>query len=344
MLFGRDLTKTLTDKEQLFPMPNKLGIRTRMLITLLFVATSSPAADWLTLGHDPQRSGWANEETKPAVGKLAGLELKWKMQVKNEPRCLTALTAPLVATDVSTAQGRKTLVYVEGSSNNISAMDAASGGIVWTREFESSVLPEREGMLIDFNLLDQRAMPRTGPATARQKLSSQDAHSLQGDALFADEATGDFRAKSNSPALSLGFVNFNMDDFGVQSPKLKAIARQPVLPLRSSDTKPTPSETRGREVAVWADAKVRNFVGVGEVSVAGSPSATGVILLEVPDTNDAAIAGFLAGDVLLASDGKPIKELKDLLQDWQQNVAGRAASVTILRIQQESTIMIMLKP
>jgi len=69
-----------------------------------------------------------------------------------------------------------------------------------------------------------------------------------------------------------------------------------------------------------------------------------VILLEVPDTSDAAKAGLFAGDVLLAFNGKPIKELKDLLQDTQQNVAGKAASVTILRFQQESTIMIMLKP
>jgi len=69
-----------------------------------------------------------------------------------------------------------------------------------------------------------------------------------------------------------------------------------------------------------------------------------VILLEVPDTSDAAKAGFSAGDVLLAFNGKPIKELKDLLQDTHQNVAGKPASVTILRFQQESTILIMLKP
>jgi hypothetical protein len=81
--------------------------------------------------------------------------------------------------------------------------------------------------VIDFNLLHQPAMPQTSPATALQKLSSQDAHSPQGDALFSDRATGDYKVKSNSPALSLGFVNFNMDDFGVQSPKLKAIARKP---------------------------------------------------------------------------------------------------------------------
>src|SRR4029077_6098183 len=97
---------------------------------------------------------------------------------------------------------------------------------------------------IDFNLLYQPAMPQTTSPTALQKLSSQDAHSLQGDALFVDEATGDYRVKSNSPALSLGFVNFSMDDFGVRSPKLKAIALQPVVPLRSSLTTPTLSETR----------------------------------------------------------------------------------------------------
>jgi serine protease Do len=89
---------------------------------------------------------------------------------------------------------------------------------------------------------------------------------------------------------------------------------------------------------------VRNIVGLGEVSAAGTPGETGVILLEVPDTSDAAKAGFFAGDVLLAFNGKPIKELKDLLQDTKQNVAGKTASVTILRYQQESTIMIMLKP
>src|SRR5260370_23027687 len=100
---------------------------------------------------------------------------------------------------------------------------------------------------IDFNLLHQPAMPRTNPATALQKLSSQDAHSLQGDALFVDEARSDYRVKSNSPALSLGFVNFNMDNFGVQSPKLKAIAQQPMMPSRPSETTPTLSETRTRE-------------------------------------------------------------------------------------------------
>ena len=127
-------------------MPNKFGIRTRMLFVLLLVTTSSPAADWLTFGHDPQRTGWAFEETKLSPTNVAGLELKWKAQIKNEPRSLTALTAPLVAMNVGTAMGRKNLVYVAGSSNNISALDSETGNVVWTKVFESSVLPRHDGM------------------------------------------------------------------------------------------------------------------------------------------------------------------------------------------------------
>jgi hypothetical protein len=60
-----------------------------------------------------------------------------------------------------------------------------------------------------------------------------DAHSLVGDPLFVDPAKGDYRVRDGSPALALGFQNFPMDQFGVQSPRLKAIARTPELPKLS---------------------------------------------------------------------------------------------------------------
>jgi outer membrane protein assembly factor BamB len=65
------------------------------------------------------------------------LELKWKVKVDNEPKFLTALTAPVVATDVDTSEGTRTLVYVAGSSNNVYALDSANGSVVWSRKFES---------------------------------------------------------------------------------------------------------------------------------------------------------------------------------------------------------------
>ena len=57
-------------------------------------------------------------------------------------------------------------------------------------------------------------------------------HSLVGDPLFVDPANGDFRVKDGSPALELGFKNFPMDQFGVVSPRLRAIARTPEIPRR----------------------------------------------------------------------------------------------------------------
>jgi outer membrane protein assembly factor BamB len=95
------------------------------------------AADWPMFAHDPMRTGWAGEETSLSTQNVSRLELKWKVQVDNAPKFLTALTAPVVASEVDTPEGPKTLVYVAGSSNNFYALDGASGAIVWSRKFDS---------------------------------------------------------------------------------------------------------------------------------------------------------------------------------------------------------------
>jgi outer membrane protein assembly factor BamB len=103
-------------------------------------------ADWPTFGHDPQRSGWAFEEDELSPKNAGDLELKWKTQLKNEPKSLTALTAPLVAEKVVTPKGVKTVVYVAGSDNHFFAIDAADGSEIWSRDFENHVLPKDQGM------------------------------------------------------------------------------------------------------------------------------------------------------------------------------------------------------
>jgi outer membrane protein assembly factor BamB len=103
-------------------------------------------ADWPTFGHDPQRSGFAFDESTLTVNNVGQLELKWKARVKNEPKSLTALTAPVVAEDVDTAHGMKTMVYVGGSDNHLYALDAADGSVIWSRDFEVHVLPKDAGM------------------------------------------------------------------------------------------------------------------------------------------------------------------------------------------------------
>jgi hypothetical protein len=65
------------------------------------------------------------------------------------------------------------------------------------------------------------------PATELQKQSGRDGNSVEADALFVNPAAGDYRVREGSPALRLGFQNPPMDQFGVQWPKLKRIARTP---------------------------------------------------------------------------------------------------------------------
>jgi outer membrane protein assembly factor BamB len=123
-------------------------------LTFLLLCVTSWGADWPTFGHDPQRSGWAVEEDSLNVRNVSGLKLLWKSQVKNEPRSLTALTAPVVTEGVTTPTGIRSVVYVAGSSDNLNAIDARTGELIWSRTFESHVLPKDAGMWLCPNNLN----------------------------------------------------------------------------------------------------------------------------------------------------------------------------------------------
>ncbi len=113
-------------------------------LTLSFT-TSALAGDWLTFGHDPQRSGWAFEETTLSPANVSTLKLKWKSTPKNEAYSLSALTAPVVATGVSTGRGLRTVVYVGGISGTIFAFDAETGEELWNHNFRLMVTPRKGG-------------------------------------------------------------------------------------------------------------------------------------------------------------------------------------------------------
>jgi len=111
-------------------------------------------ADWPTFAHDPQRSGWAFEETILSKENVAGLGLRWKVQLKNEPKSLVSLLAPVVAGGVGTAQGNRTVVYVAGSSNTFYALDGETGKLIWSQTFESQLLPKETGFWLCPNALN----------------------------------------------------------------------------------------------------------------------------------------------------------------------------------------------
>jgi len=82
-------------------------------------------------GHDPQRTGWAFEETTLSAVNVSQLTLRWKAKVDNQFYSLSALTAPVVAGNVSTVKGVRGVVYVAGISGTVFALDAQTGEELW---------------------------------------------------------------------------------------------------------------------------------------------------------------------------------------------------------------------
>jgi outer membrane protein assembly factor BamB len=56
--------------------------------------------------------------------------------------------APVVADNVTTSAGARTVVYVAGSSDTFFALDAHDGKVLWNRTFDSAVLPEDESFYL----------------------------------------------------------------------------------------------------------------------------------------------------------------------------------------------------
>jgi hypothetical protein len=150
------------------------------------------------------------------------------------------------------------------------------------------ILMSHWGESIDFNLFP------TADALGYARGRGTDAHSAAGSARFIDPQEANFAVAADSPALSIGFHNFSMDDFGVLSPLLKARAQRPTMPERFVDKESgqeAPRELLGMTI--------KSIETLGEQSATGLPSIQGVLVLAVAQDSPAERAGLRTGDVIL---------------------------------------------
>ena len=194
------------------------------------------------------------------------------------------------------------------------------------------------GSECDYNVRHVPGMESVNPATELQKQSGRDEHSVEADALFVNPAAGDYRVREGSPALRLGFQNFPMDQFGVQWPKLKSIARTPELPRLDAAQPATLQSGRDPRPSIWLGASVKNIVGVGEVSASGLPGEAGILVLDVPQASLGAAAGLRKGDVVVRLDGKAVDTVRDLQRLYAESPAFGTVNITIWRGQREITL------
>lgn len=174
---------------------------------------------------------------------------------------------------------------------------------------------------------DYNVFPDSASIHAAQRRGT-DKHSVYGDLVFVNPQKGDFRLKEGSIAFTVGFKNFAMDNFGVVSPRLKALAKKVQIPsiiaLR---------ERGDDEIIDFMGAKVKKLTTQGERSATGMDSERGVLVVEVKAGTEA--SGFLqTNDVILLFNNKPVNSLRDLLEA-RMSVIGTNTEVVIFRNQKE---------
>lgn len=206
---------------------------------------------------------------------------------------------------------------------------------IWAGAHAPAIMPSGKwGREVDYNLF-------TTSEADRLKFAANgcDAHSLTGDPLFTNRETGDYRVKDESPAIKLGFQNFSMDDFGVQKPELKKVARTPNLPGNEPLPRPITRPSRQAVEHVWQGAIIRNISG-DEFSAFGvTKDSGGVHLKSVPDDSAAAANGFKSNDLIQSLNDQPVKTVADLLR-LQNAAAGKRLEIRLVRAQTPNLISV----
>ncbi len=115
------------------PLVKAFGL-TVSLAFFLIPRFATAQDEWLTWGHDPERTGSNPAEKILNKDNVNQLEVKWTAQISTVPKdyILSTMTAPLVAT-VNTPQGPVARVFVVGSDNTVFAIDTATGKIAWQK-------------------------------------------------------------------------------------------------------------------------------------------------------------------------------------------------------------------
>jgi outer membrane protein assembly factor BamB len=149
------------------------------------------AEEWPTGSFDQQRDAWQRSETKFTVDNAKDIKLLWKLKTDNKTMGMQSFREPLIVAGVQTAAGVKTLAIVGGSSDNVYAVDAQTGSLIWQKHLKwSSDKPqepgEGEGFICNNALT---ATPVVTPAGAAQRF----VYALASDGYLhtLDVVTGD---------------------------------------------------------------------------------------------------------------------------------------------------------
>jgi glucose dehydrogenase len=144
----------------------------RVLLCALFLTIfllPARAGQWMTYGGNPQRDGWARDETILTQENVKAMKLIWKIQIDSPLRELNSLRAPLVAEGILTAQGHKDIVVVAGGADTVDAVDNDTGKLLWHKQFTQDTQPGRRPGWLCPNALNPTPVIQTGGISPRDR-------------------------------------------------------------------------------------------------------------------------------------------------------------------------------
>jgi outer membrane protein assembly factor BamB len=146
--------------------------RARALLSLLFFPIfllPAKAGEWTTFGGNPQRDGWARDETTLTPQNVKDLKQLWKIQINSPLREMNSLRPPIVAEGILTAQGHKDIVVVAGGADTMDAVDTDTGKLLWHKQFTQEAQPSRPARWLCPNALNPTPVIQFGGISPRDR-------------------------------------------------------------------------------------------------------------------------------------------------------------------------------
>ncbi len=130
-------------------MKTMRGRRFLFAISFTFLLIPNFAAaqsEWLTWGHDPERTGSNPDEKTLNKDNVSQLEVKWTAQISTAPQEHSSLHHDGSGGGHGEyAAGPAARVFVVGSDNTVFAIDAATGKIAWQKANPNTMKEPKKG-------------------------------------------------------------------------------------------------------------------------------------------------------------------------------------------------------
>ena len=197
----------------------------------------------------------------------------------------------------------------------------------------------------DQTMVDRNLFTKSDPKILEfSKRLGWDSNSKLGRAMYIEPDSGNFGVKEGSPALSMGFKNFSMDQFGVKKTSLKAIARTPEIPkLKTRPNDATPKQAlAGKICTAWQGTLLQDLKGDEFSAFGASKDEGGIALEKVAENSAAAKGGLLVGDLIQGVNGKPVSNINQFFQAIRKSTDEPAGvKLKVLRNQKPSEVSVL---